>query len=79
MAKRGGRFRSFLHNKTILKQKIKSNNCLRKVLTTQTKKGHFWQNDLLGKYKKFRLLRAKYFTNEGKKSYKFISKMTFNK
>ena len=65
MAKRGGRFRSFLHNKTILKQKIKSNIRLRKVFTTQTHKGHFWQNDLQGKYNKSGLKRAKHFTNEG--------------
>ena len=68
MAKLGGRFRSFLHNKTILKQKIKSNNCLGKVFTTPSQKGHFWQNDLLGKSKKFRLSWAKNFTHEDKKS-----------
>ena len=77
MAKRGGRFRSFLHNKTILKQKIKSKNFLGKVLTTQTQKGHFWQNDLQGKTKKFRLSWAKNFTHEDKKKLEIYKQNDF--
>jgi hypothetical protein len=74
LAKQGGCFRSFLHNKTILKQKIKSNNCLGKVLTTQTKKGHFWQNDLLEKCKNLGSQGLKILQTKTEKSSRILGK-----